>query len=130
LEHDGQEFTSSITDPAVESSQDASVMGFFNHADYVEMTVHFRCNLRCRHCMILDTMDWLRPADEREFSELLKRIVSRRDGRDLILTGSEVTLRSDLPLMARQARDAGFEHVRIQTHGMRLADLRYCHDFG
>ena len=54
-------------------------MGFFNHTDYVEMTVHFRCNLRCRHCMILDTMDWLRPADEREFSDLLEE--NRRTGR-------------------------------------------------
>jgi len=101
-------------------------MGFFNHADYVEMTVHFRCNLRCRHCMILDTMDWLRPADEREFSDLLEENLRTSRWKGLILTGSEVTLRSDLPLMAQRARDAGFENVRIQTHGMRLADLRYC----
>jgi MoaA/NifB/PqqE/SkfB family radical SAM enzyme len=117
---------SSFTDQAIKSSQDANVMSFFNHADDVELTVHFRCNLRCRHYMILDTMDWLRPADERKFSELLEenRQLSRWKG--LILTGSEVTLRSDLPLIAKRARDAGFEHVRIQTHGMRLADLRYC----
>lgn len=101
-------------------------MGYFNHADYVEMTVHFRCNLKCRHCMILDTMDWLTPADAVEFQALLQENRHDRKWKGLILTGSEVTLRSDLPKMAEQARDAGFQHVRIQTHGMRLADERYC----
>jgi MoaA/NifB/PqqE/SkfB family radical SAM enzyme len=101
-------------------------MGYFNHADYVEMTVHFRCNLKCRHCMILDTMDWLTPANAAEFKALLDENRNDRKWKGLILTGSEVTLRSDLPKMAEQARDAGFEHVRIQTHGMRLADERYC----
>ena len=101
-------------------------MGYFNHADYVEMTVHFRCNLKCRHCMILETMDRLRPADDAEFQALLEENQRRRKWKGLILTGSEVTLRSDLPRMAEQARESGFEHVRIQTHGMRLADIRYC----
>lgn len=101
-------------------------MGFFNHADYVEMTVHFRCNLKCRHCMILETMDRLRPADESEFDSLLQENRREQKWKGVILTGSEVTLRSDLPHMAERARQAGFEHVRIQTHGMRLADIRYC----
>lgn len=102
-------------------------MGFFNHAEYVEMTVHFRCNLKCRHCMILESMDWLTPANESEFSSLLDENRREQKWKGLILTGSEVTLRADLPKMAERARDAGFQHVRIQTHGMRLADLRYCH---
>jgi MoaA/NifB/PqqE/SkfB family radical SAM enzyme len=101
-------------------------MGYFNHADYVEMTVHFRCNLKCRHCMILETMDRLQPADDAEFTALLAEQQSDQKWKGLILTGSEVTLRSDLPRMAERARNAGFEHVRIQTHGMRLADVRYC----
>ena len=35
--------------------------------DYVELTVHFRCNLECQHCMILESMHWLEPADEAAF---------------------------------------------------------------
>ena len=46
----------------------------------------------------------------------------------MILTGSEVTLRSDLPQLARMARASGFEHVRIQTHGMRLAEEAFCRE--
>ncbi|MFZ9092899.1 MAG: radical SAM protein, partial [Planctomycetaceae bacterium] len=96
------------------------------HSDYVEMTVHFRCNLKCQHCMILDSMKWLDPADEQTFQELLDENRRNSKWKGLILTGSEVTLRSDLPRLAERARNAGFEHVRIQTHGMRLADQKYC----
>ena len=94
--------------------------------DYVELTVHFRCNLECQHCMILESMHWLEPADEAAFQGLLDENARDRRWQGLILTGSEVTLRADLPDLARRARAAGFSHVRIQTHGMRLADPRYC----
>ena len=46
---------------------------------------------------------------------------ANRVWKGLILTGAEITLRRDLPELARLARAGGFEHVRIQTHGMRLA---------
>jgi MoaA/NifB/PqqE/SkfB family radical SAM enzyme len=101
-------------------------MSALSAVDYVEMTVHFRCNLKCRHCMILDSMHWLTPADDATFQALLDE--NHRDQRwqGLILTGAEVTLRSDLPELARRARRSGFEHVRIQTHGLRLSDPDYC----
>ncbi len=98
-----------------------------SHSDYVELTVHFRCNLACRHCMILDSMHWLKPADEAEFAALLQENIREKRWKGLILTGSEVTLRSDLPELARRARESGFQHVRIQTHGMRMADPACCH---
>lgn len=100
-------------------------MGRFDHNRYVEMTMHFKCNLRCEHCMILDTMHRLQPEPMERFRELMD--LNRSSGRfvGLILTGAEVTLRKDLPDLARTARESGFGHVRIQTHGMRLADERY-----
>jgi MoaA/NifB/PqqE/SkfB family radical SAM enzyme len=100
--------------------------GPFVHADYVEMTVHFRCNLKCKHCMILDSMHWLKPADDTEFEALLEENRQRKRWKGLILTGAEVTLRKDLPQMAERAKAAGFQHVRIQTHAMRLAEPTYC----
>ena len=36
-------------------------MGRFDHDRYVELAMHFRCNLRCVHCMIEGTMDRLEP---------------------------------------------------------------------
>lgn len=98
------------------------------HNEYVELTIHFRCNLRCQHCMILESMHWLEPANEAELESLLEEQRQKRLWRALILTGSEVTLRRDLPDVVRRAIDAGFEFVRIQTHGMRLANEAYCQE--
>jgi MoaA/NifB/PqqE/SkfB family radical SAM enzyme len=91
---------------------------------YVSMTMEFRCNLRCNHCMIEGTMDRLAPQEPGRFEQVLAER-ARRGWTGLILTGSEITLHRDLPDMARRARAAGFQHVRIQTHGMRLADAEY-----
>lgn len=100
----------------------------FEAADYVEMTVHFRCNLHCEHCMIEGTMDWLRPEPVDSFEAILARNAQQGLWRGIVLTGAEVTLRHDLPQLARQARASGFAHVRIQTHGMKLADPAYCRE--
>jgi MoaA/NifB/PqqE/SkfB family radical SAM enzyme len=76
--------------------------------------------------MIEGTMDWLRPESSDRFEEVLAINAQQGRWKGLTLTGSEITLRRDLPDMARRARDSGFAHVRIQTHGMRLADADYC----
>jgi MoaA/NifB/PqqE/SkfB family radical SAM enzyme len=100
----------------------------FPARDYVEVTVHFRCNLRCVHCMIEGTMDWLRPETDSGLDEILAANARHKRWKALTLTGSEVTLRPDLPALARRARGHGFERVRIQTHGGRLADPAYCRE--
>lgn len=103
-------------------------MGRFRHDDYIELTMHFGCNLKCEHCMLAGSMDRLAPVPPELFNEVLRD--NRTNGRwkGLILTGAEITLRRDLPELARRARASGFEHVRIQTHGMRLADESYCRE--
>jgi len=101
-------------------------VGCFNHDQYVELTMHFRCNLFCEHCMIEGTMDRLEPESMERFHQILEQNRQQHTWKGLILTGSEITLRSDLPELARLAHRNGFEHVRIQTHGMRLADTNYC----
>lgn len=100
----------------------------FPPEDYIEITVHFKCNLRCTHCMIEGTMDWLRPETDAGFARILSENRRLRRWKGLTLTGAEVTLRRDLPDLARAARENGFEHVRIQTHGVRLADADYCRE--
>ena len=100
----------------------------FPAADYVELTVHFKCNLKCVHCMIEGTMDWLKPEPMDQYEAVLAQNAQQGLWKGLILTGSEVTLRRDLPELARMARASGFEHVRIQTHGVRLAEPAYCRE--
>lgn len=98
----------------------------FHFSDYVELTMHFQCNLKCVHCMIEDTMDWLEPEGMERLDEVCRYNEEHGAWKGIIFTGSEVTLRPDLPDWARKARQHGFEHVRIQTHGMRLAHEDYC----
>ena len=100
-------------------------MGRFDHSQYVSMTMEFRCNLKCVHCMIEGTMDRLIPETLDKFHELLEYNTKQRRWKGLILTGSEITLRRDLPELARLARQANFERVRIQTHGMHWAGEFY-----
>src|SRR5262245_39964734 len=96
--------------------------------DYVSMTLEFRCNLKCNHCMIEGTMDYLHAETPDNFNELLAYNQEHRRWTGLIMTGSEITLRHDLPQLAARARQSGFEHVRIQTHGMRLSNMDYCRE--
>lgn len=98
----------------------------FDHSQYVSMTMEFRCNLKCVHCMIEGTMDHLIPESQQRFDELLAHNVEHKQWRGLILTGSEITLMRDLPELAQRAKESGFEHVRIQTHGMHLGQPSYC----
>lgn len=101
-------------------------MGCFDHRQYVSMTMEFRCNLKCVHCMIEDTMDRLKPQTTEQLHALLAQNGMHRKWKGLILTGSEITLHRDLPEWVRMARHSGFEKVRIQTHGMRLGSESYC----
>jgi MoaA/NifB/PqqE/SkfB family radical SAM enzyme len=78
--------------------------------------------------MIEGTMDWLQPESVERLHEVLEYNLRTRRWAGLILTGAEITLRKDLPDLARLTRQNGFEHVRIQTHGMRLADPAYCRE--
>lgn len=100
-------------------------MGLYDHSDYVSMTMEFRCNLKCVHCMIEGTMDRLAPESDERFEELLAHNARSGQWSGLVLTGSEITLRRDLPDLARRAKSSGFRHVRIQTHGMHLAREAY-----
>lgn len=96
-----------------------------DHEDYVSVTMEFRCNLKCVHCMIEGTMDRLQPAPDAMFDQILDEQRQNRRWQGLVLTGSEITLRRDLPDLARRARNAGFARVRIQTHGVHLAKPEY-----
>ncbi len=100
-------------------------MGFFDHARYVELTVHFECNLRCEHCMIEDTMKRLRPETLESLYEVIEINKKSNKWDGIIFTGSEVTLWAELPRFVAIARKNGFKKARIQTHGMRLAKKEY-----
>jgi MoaA/NifB/PqqE/SkfB family radical SAM enzyme len=96
------------------------------HERYVSLTMEFRCNLKCVHCMIEGTMNRLQPTSDETFDKLCADQAETGRWLGLVLTGSEITLRRDLDQIARKAKQAGFAHVRIQTHGMHLGRKDYC----
>ncbi|WP_415900004.1 radical SAM protein [Neptuniibacter sp. QD48_11] len=76
--------------------------------------------------MIEGTMDYLEPQSRQKFDELLAYNREHQKWSGLILTGSEITLHRNLPELAKAAKQSGFQHVRIQSHGMHLGKLDYC----
>lgn len=70
-------------------------------------------------------MERLQPQSDEQFAEVLSVQQRERRWRGIILTGSEITLLAQLPELAARAREAGFERVRIQSHGMKLANPNY-----
>lgn len=88
--------------------------------DRVDVKLGWSCNNRCRFCVQGDKR--FRFAD-RTTDEALKLLEEARVSADeVVLTGGEVTLRPDLPLLVRRAQDLGFRLIQIQTNGRRLAD--------
>jgi len=96
-----------------------------DHEKYVSLTMEFRCNLKCVHCMIEDTMDRLAPTSDATLDNICRDQQETGRWEGLVLTGSEITLRRDLPDIALKAKASGFKHVRIQTHGMHLGRTDY-----
>ena len=96
-----------------------------DHESYISLTMEFRCNLKCVHCMIEGTMDRLEAVPDAEFEKICADQAQTGRWKGLVLTGSEITLRKDLDKIAQKARSAGFEHIRIQTHGMHLGRTDY-----
>ena len=75
----------------------------FKASNYVEGTVHFRCNLRCPRCMIKGTINWLHPKDNATFGRKLSENREHRRWIGLTLTDTKVTMLSDLAAAARAA---------------------------
>ena len=97
----------------------------FNAEDYIEVTMNFGCNLRCIHCMIEGTMNWLSPQSLEAFHSILAVNKAEQRWSGLVLTGAEITLDPRLPDLASAARNHGFKNIRIQTHGGGLSDPAY-----
>lgn len=70
-------------------------------------------------------MDYLQPQTGEVFDGVLQEQERNRRWKGIILTGSEITLHKELIPMVQRAKAAGFEHVRIQTHGMHLGQTSF-----
>ena len=90
--------------------------------DRVDVKLGWSCNNRCRFCVQGRKRDRHPDRTTAEALGLLER--AREAADEVVLTGGEVTLRSDLPELVRASRRLGFRVVQVQTNGHRLADQR------
>lgn len=72
----------------------------FPARDDVEITAHFVCSMKCAHCMVEGTMDWLRPESIDNLEQILSINLRECRWKGLMLMGSEITRRGGLPEMA------------------------------
>jgi 7-carboxy-7-deazaguanine synthase len=75
------------------------------------------CDLRCRYC---DTAYAFHGGQEMSRAEILAE-VARHPTKFVLLTGGEPLLQRDLPALARDLLDRGYE-VAVETHGQRPMD--------
>ena len=85
----------------------------------IEVTA--RCNLRCPVCFA-DVPDKYDPdPDINQIEYILKNVRENAGDCPIQLSGGEPTLRDDLPEIIRRARALGFDHIQVNTNGIRIA---------
>jgi len=89
-----------------------------------------RCNLRCPICFAnANVTGTVYGPTKEQIRNMLKTLRSIRPipANALQLSGGEPTVREDLPELVRMAKEEGFDHVEVNTNGIRLADsVDYC----
>lgn len=89
-----------------------------------------RCNLRCPICFAnANVTGTIYEPTEEQIRNMLKTLKGIRpippDG--LQFSGGEPTVREDLVELVKMAKEEGFDHVEVNTNGIRLAEsVDYC----
>jgi len=89
-----------------------------------ELILNYNCNARCLFCSQGD-FDKSRNAP---FTAIARNIyAARRDGYTRLgLTGGEPLVRPDILKVIALGKSVGFDFIRVQTNGIKLADPAFC----
>jgi uncharacterized radical SAM superfamily Fe-S cluster-containing enzyme len=88
--------------------------------------VSHRCNLRCAFCFAGSGTSSDPDPDMGAIEEMFEFLLHQSGPCPIQLSGGEPTLRDDLPQIVALARKMGFDHIQINTNGIRLAqDMDY-----
>jgi len=80
-----------------------------------------RCNMRCPVCFAGSKPEGGADPKLSRIEQMLHTILSSAGSCPIQLSGGEPTLRDDLPQIVALARKAGFDHIQVNTNGIRLA---------
>jgi len=84
------------------------------------------CNLGCAFCFAASQAGPGAGPDLKQIEEMLETVKDTRGICPVQLSGGEPTLRDDLPEIVAIARKKGFDHIQINTNGIRMAqDAEY-----
>lgn len=83
-----------------------------------------RCNLRCPICFAnAASAGYVYEPTYDQIVEMLKNLRQNRPMAPVALqfSGGEPTIREDLPKLVEKAKELGFDHVEVNTNGLRLS---------
>jgi len=87
------------------------------------LPVTYRCNLKCSNCYTLS--NWMKSFPPERTLGRLSEIIKMRAG-NVMLAGGEPTVREDLPLLIRTAKEQDPKRkVSIATNGQKLRSIEY-----
>lgn len=90
------------------------------------VTVDFHCHSACRFCIVQEGMNRYKGVSFERFVQAVDENGRAPRYRRVTFTGGEVTLERRLFDYVTYARThGGFEHVRLQTNGRRLAEMAF-----
>ncbi len=87
---------------------------------WASLNVGGSCSNRCVFCYT----EWIRDLPDFSTNELLEaipRVARIETVRIIVFTGGEPTVRKDLDMLVRRARDSGFTRICLQTNGRALS---------
>ena len=92
------------------------------------MEVTSECNLRCPICFADAGCGASDEPDISAVKEMFKTVFDTVGPCTIQLSGGEPTMRNDLPEIVAMGRTMGFDHILLNTNGIRLAqDAEYLH---
>jgi len=92
-----------------------------DHACLAVVEVTADCNLSCSYCFASSGPGGTELPYE-EVIELLETVLESGGPRPIQLSGGEPTVRDDLPAVVADATAMGFDHIQINTNGIRIAE--------
>lgn len=101
-----------------------------SHTTLAIIDVTNRCNLQCPICFANAAVaGYIYEPSRDQIEGMLKRLRSMKPVpvNAIQFSGGEPTIREDLPELVKIAKDVGFDHVEVNTNGIRLANsVDYC----
>lgn len=80
-----------------------------------------RCNLKCPFCFADAGTSAPPDPDKAKISRMLETVLDRSGPCPVQFSGGEPSMRDDLPEIIQMARGLGFEHIQVNSNGIRLA---------